>query len=72
MRERWIPGHSSGGEWPGNEARRLLSLSATYIQESGMAAAGEWRDEVGCSKLLTQTQAYRLNVPSVNSAHIFT
>ena len=30
---------------------RLLSLSATYFQGSAMAAAGEWRDEVGCSKL---------------------
>ena len=32
---------------------RLLSLSATYVQGSAMAAAGEWRDEVGCSKLLS-------------------
>ena len=30
---------------------RLLSLSATYVQGSAMAAAGEWRGEVGCSKL---------------------
>ena len=30
---------------------RLLSLSATYVQGSAMDAAGEWRDEVGCSKL---------------------
>ena len=30
---------------------RLLSPSATYFQGSGMAAVGEWRDEVGCSKL---------------------
>ena len=28
---------------------RLLSLSATYVQGSAMAAASEWRDEVGCS-----------------------
>ena len=30
---------------------RLLSLSTTYVQGSAMAAAGEWREEVGCSKL---------------------
>ena len=30
---------------------RLLSLFATYVQGSAMDAAGEWRDEVGCSKL---------------------
>ena len=30
---------------------RLLSLSATYVQGSVMAPAGEWRDEVCCSKL---------------------
>ena len=30
---------------------RLLSLSAIYVQGSAMAVAGEWRDEVGCSKL---------------------
>ena len=47
---------------------RLLSLSATYVQGSAMAAVGEWRDEVGCSN----SQAYRSNVPSVNCAHIFT
>ena len=33
---------------------RLLSLSATYVQGSAMAATGEWRDEVGCSKLTTE------------------
>ena len=30
---------------------RLLFVSATYFQGLAMAAAGEWRDEVGCSKL---------------------
>ena len=30
---------------------RLLSLSETYFQGSAMAAMGEWRDELCCSKL---------------------
>ena len=30
---------------------RLLSMSAIYVQGSAMASVGEWRDEVGCSKL---------------------
>ena len=30
---------------------RLLSLSATYFQGWAMAAMGEWRDDVGRSKL---------------------
>ena len=30
---------------------RLLSLSATYFQGCAMAAMGEWRDDVGRSKL---------------------
>ena len=28
-----------------------LCLQHTYVQGSAMAAMGEWRDEVGCSKL---------------------
>ena len=47
---------------------RLLSLSATYFQGSAMAAAGEWRDEVGSSKLTSVL----LKVPSAKSAHIST
>ena len=29
---------------------RLLCLCATFLQGSGMAAMGEWRDERWCSK----------------------
>ena len=32
--------------------KRLVSLSATYIQESAIAAMGEWRDGLCCLKLL--------------------
>ena len=32
-------------------------LSATYVQVSAMVAAGEWRDEVGCSKLTSVSLA---------------
>ena len=44
---------------------RLLSLSATYVQGSAMAAAGEWRDEVGSSKLTSVSQTLLTWKPSL-------